>query len=474
MTDTLSDLSAVMAGIKFVAPAAVLGGGFSRRSFSSALESEPEFIACDAGSADWGPYYLGSATPWAGYHQTRRDLEPMILGAAHVGAKLLLGTAGFSGSEEALAQFVVLVKDILRDNQLSQRVAVIHSEQSAQFIGGEVAAGRVHPLDGRPPLSEDDVQRTTRIVAMMGPEPYAAALDLGADIIVAGRSSDAALYAAYPLWKGLSDAASWHMGKIVECGSAIADPISAGESIIGTISDDGFAVRPVGGRSRCTVASVSAQMLYENASPFTLREPPGTLDTSCATYVQANDFSVIVEGAKFERQPYTVKLEGVTLLGYRSICLFGVRDPAVIREIDRYTSEVTDLVHKTAQQRYDLSPDDYTFGFRRYGYDAVLGELEPMRQLDAPVCYEIGLVAEALAPTQEAAHELLSGALPYIVHGVRVPGTANSASAALAYAPAVIDTGAVYDWTVWHALELDDPLSPFAIDLITVKDGVVQ
>ncbi len=474
MTDSVTDLADVLTGVKFVAPAAVLGGGFSRRSFSAALETDPEFIACDAGSADWGPYYLGSGTPWAGYHQSRRDLEPMILGAVRVGARLLIGTAGFSGSEEALKQFVILVNDIVRDNQLNVNVAVIHSEQTLEFIRDEVVAGRVHPLDGRPELTEAAVASAARIVAMMGPEPYARALDMGADIVIAGRSSDAALYAAYPLWRGVPDASSWHMGKIVECGSAIADPISAGESIIGTVGEQGFAVRPIGGRSRCTVASVSAQMLYENASPFTLREPPGTLDTSAATYRQVDDYSVIVEGARFERQPYTVKLEGVSLLGYRSICLFGVRDPAVIREIERYTSEVADLVHKTAQQRYTLAPDEYTFGFRRYGYDAVLGDLEPMRRFESPASYEIGLVAEAMAPTQDAAHELLSGALPYIVHGVRVPGTANSASAALAYAPAVIDTGAVFDWSVWHALELDDPLSPFPIDMITMRDGVVQ
>lgn len=474
MSTTSLDLADVVPGVRFVAPAAVLGGGFSRRSFQDALESRPEFIACDAGSADWGPYYLGSATSWAGYHQTRRDLEPMILGAAEVGAKLLIGSAGFSGSEDALLAFRDLVLDILRDHGMSRIVAVIHSEQPLERIAGEVARGHVHPLDGRPELTVGDVAATTRIVAMMGPEPFAAALSLGADIVVAGRSSDAALYAAYPLWVGVPEAPAWHMGKIVECGSAIADPISAGESIVGTVGAGGFAVRPVGGRSRCTVASVAAQMLYENASPFVLREPPGTLDTSGATYRQVDEFSVAVEGASFRAERYSVRLEGVSQLGHRSICLFGVRDPAVIRELDRYTREISALVDKTAEQRYGLAPGQFTFGFRRYGYDAVLGELEPMRRSSSPACYEVGLVAEAMAPSQELAHELLSGALPYIVHGVRVPGTANSASAALAYAPCVIDTGAVFDWTVWHALELNDPLAPFPIDLVTVRDGEVR
>ncbi len=42
----------------------------------------------------------------------------------------------------------------------------------------------------------------------------------------AGRSSDAALYAAYPLWSGMLAAPARHMRKFVECGSAIEEPIS--------------------------------------------------------------------------------------------------------------------------------------------------------------------------------------------------------------------------------------------------------
>ena len=80
-------------GVRFVAPAAVLGGGFSRRSFAAAMATKPDFLACDAGSTDWGPYYLGTATSWAGFRQTRRDLEPMILAALDSGAPLLLGSA---------------------------------------------------------------------------------------------------------------------------------------------------------------------------------------------------------------------------------------------------------------------------------------------------------------------------------------------------------------------------------------------
>ena len=37
---------------------------------------------------------------------------------------------------------------------------------------------------------------------MMGPEPFQKALEDGADVVIAGRASDAAIYAAIPLMQG--------------------------------------------------------------------------------------------------------------------------------------------------------------------------------------------------------------------------------------------------------------------------------
>ncbi|WP_433077345.1 acyclic terpene utilization AtuA family protein [Dactylosporangium sp. CA-052675] len=451
--------------VRFIAPAAVMGGGFSTKSFHAALRTRPDFIACDAGSTDWGPYYLGAAKSWAGYRQTRRDLERMVLGALDIGVPLLIGSAGFTGSDAGLAWFRGIVEDILAAAGRTARIATIRTEQPKDWVLGKVRGGRTWGLDGRPELTEEGVGRAARIVAMMGPEPYAEALDAGAQIVLAGRSSDAAIYAAVPLMRGIAPGPAWHMGKTVECGYAIEEPIGAGECIVGEVDDEGFTVRPVGGRSRCTVRSVAAQMLYENATPYLLREPPGTLDTSAARYIQLDEHSVRVEGATFRPEPYSVRLEGVDQLGYRSMCLFGVRDPAVVRGVAEYTAAITDLVHRTAQDRYGLDRDAYTFGFRRYGYDAVLGDAEPNAANGHEGCYEIGLVAEAVAAEQELAHEIVSGAMPFFMHGVRVPGVANSANGALAYAPSVVDVGAVFTWSVWHGAALDHPMEPFTLEV---------
>src|SRR5690606_34493546 len=38
----------------------VLGLGFSHKGFQAGLKYEPHLVACDSGSSDFGPYFLGS------------------------------------------------------------------------------------------------------------------------------------------------------------------------------------------------------------------------------------------------------------------------------------------------------------------------------------------------------------------------------------------------------------------------------
>lgn len=449
--------------LRFISPTGVLGIGYPRESFEAAMAYKPHFIACDAGSADWGPYYLGSGEPWAGYHQTRRDLEPLVLGARKAGIPLLIGTAGMSGADVAVDWTFSILEDIARDNGITARVARIYSEQRAEDLRRFLGEGRISAFDGVEELTVEAIEGAARVVAMMGPEPYQRALSEGAEIIIAGRSSDAAVYAAVPLVRGIPPEIAWHMGKITECGPAIAP--GSGECIVGGISRDSFWVRTARDSDAVSPTTVAVHMLYENPSPYLLREPPGVLDTTQSKYISLTDGAVEVSGATFEVLPYTVRLEGVALRGYRSICVLGIRDPGVVRQIDAYTSGVVEMVNVLAPERFGLRPDEWSFTFRRYGLDGVLGELEAELAIDnAERCYEIGLIAEVVAPTQELATELLNSSLPFVVHKVKVPGSVGGANAAFAYAPPVLPTGPVYEWTHWHSLALDDPLLPFRIE----------
>src|SRR5205814_4582734 len=117
-----------------------------------------------------------------------------------------------------------ILREALVEAGSNARVARIRSEVDPESIVDAVAARRVSPLDGVPELTAATVRETVRVVAMMGPEPIAAALERGAEIVLAGRCSDAALFAALPLSRGLDPGSAWYAGKLLECGATCAVP----------------------------------------------------------------------------------------------------------------------------------------------------------------------------------------------------------------------------------------------------------
>ena len=89
---------------------------------------------------------------------------------------------------------------------------------------------------------------------------------------------------------------TWHAAKTVECGSqCTTDPLGGG--VLAEIDDVGFSIVPLDDTSAATPMTVAAHMLYENADPFRLREPSGTLDTTAAVYTAISDRVTRVEGS---------------------------------------------------------------------------------------------------------------------------------------------------------------------------------
>ena len=62
--------------------------------------------------------------------------------------------------------------------------------------------------------------------------------------------------------------------------------------------------------------------------------PGGILDLTQCRYEQVSRQTTRVSGAVFRPQPYTVKLEGVKPMGFRSMCLGGIKEPILIRQIE--------------------------------------------------------------------------------------------------------------------------------------------
>src|SRR4029453_16714276 len=105
-----------------------------------------------------------------------------------------------------------------------------------------------------------------RIVALMGPEPYVAALREGADIVLGGRTTDTAVLAAVPLMHGAGAGPAWPAAKIAEWGGLCTGrPRDGGVLMRG--GRDAFEIQPLTPGNRCTPYSVSSHMLYENSDP---------------------------------------------------------------------------------------------------------------------------------------------------------------------------------------------------------------
>lgn len=73
------------------------------------------------------------------------------------------------------------------------------------------------------------------------------------------------------------------MAKILECGAAAGAVRLAPDSMMATLHDDAFDVFSLRDDYWCTPQSVASHTLYENADPFELIEPSGTLFTREAT-----------------------------------------------------------------------------------------------------------------------------------------------------------------------------------------------
>ena len=152
--------------------------------------------------------------------------------------------------------------------------------------------------------------------------------------MLAGRAFDAALSATLPIMRGIEPGLALHMGKIVECGSLVALP-RASDGVLAEIDGESFVISPADPAKYCTVETVAAHTMYEKSDPYRLAAPGGYLDLAEATFERVDDRSVRVAGSVFQPSAsYFVKLEGAALVGYRSVCLAGVRDPTLISQLD--------------------------------------------------------------------------------------------------------------------------------------------
>jgi hypothetical protein len=447
--------------IRLLSTSAILGYGFPEASLKAGMARQPHMIGVDGGSSDPGPHYLGVGKPFCSPIAIRRDLRLMLHAAIEAGIPMVIGTCGGAGGEPHLDLVANMAREIAKEDGLHFKMALIHSEQSPAEIKRRIAAGGIHPLAHQPDLTDAVVDRSTRIVGMMGPEPFIEALDNGAQVVLAGRSSDPAPWAAMCIRAGLPPAPAWYAGKMLECGATPSIP-KGHDSLFVTVREDGMECEPCNPIRRCTPLSIANHSLHENSSPIHHIEPGGMLDTSDCRFDAVSDRAVRISGMKWTpAKQYTVKLEGVELAGYRAMCIAGTRDPLLIGRLDNFLESVRSEV-ATKAAAFGATPDTYKLGFRVYGRDGVMAEREPIRNA---VPHEVGFVIEVVGQqSQEMASAVLGVARANMLH-TDFPGRlCREGNMAFPFSPSDIEVGPVYRFSVYHVADVADPREMFPIE----------
>ncbi len=447
-----------MKEFRILAPTAILGYGFPVDSFKAGLALKPDLIAIDAGSTDPGPYYLGAGVSFTDRQAVKRDLSLILQAAVAEKIPVVIGSAGGAGANPHLAWNAAIIEEIAAEEGLQFKMALLEAEIEQAVLQSAYQAGKIVPLPPAPELSEANLETTVRVVAQMGLEPLQQALAAGAEVVLAGRCYDPAVFAALPVLRGFDAGLAIHLGKILECAAIAATPGSGSDCLFGWLREDHFEVAPLNPIRQCTTLSVAAHTLYEKSNPYLLPGPGGRLDLRATKFEQVTKHKVRVSGSSFQQSPsYQVKLEGVKLIGYRTIAIAGTRDPIMIREIDQIIQAVKERVADNFAGKLE-----YHLDFKIYGKNGVMGSFEPESVVAG---HELGIVIEAVAEKQELADTVCSFARSTMLHYGYPGRIATAGNLAFPYSPSDFHAGAVYVFSIYHLMEITDPCAPFPLEL---------
>lgn len=440
-----------------------LGYGFPEISLENGLKANPAFLASDAGSCDPGPNYMGMGKAFVSRAASKRDLRLLTKAALEKNIPLIIGSSGGSGSDQGVTWQLDILKEILLEEGLHAKVGVIRSELTHAYLHKKLKDGKFCALGHAPEMTAQVIDESVHIVACLGPEPIQEALSQGAQIVIAGRTTDASVYAAIPLMRGYDPGLVWHASKIIECGAAMAVPKSS-DSMLAHIYDDHFVVEPPNPAKKVKMVNVAAHTMYECPHPTQVHEPSGIIDASECAYQQIDDRRVSVSGSRLLYAPYSVKLEAVKLLGFRAITVGGTHDPTLISIIDEHIAHIKGFVDERVKNLFpDMQPGGYQIHFHIYGRNGVMGEMEKNPAKDV---HELGIVIDVLSTTQERANTILAAARTLLMHSDYPNRKCIAGSIAFLFSPSDIPVGEVYCFNMDHSILLEDPLEPARIEIL--------
>jgi hypothetical protein len=285
-----------------------------------------------------------------------RQMEEVLGTCAERGIKVVSNAGGLNpaGLADRLRELV---------SKLGLGLSVAHVE-------GDDVMNALHRLQGEGhPLAHLDTGRPLREAAAplvsanayLGGFAVAEALSAGADVVVTGRITDAALVVGPAAWRfgwGRTDfdalAGAVVAGHVIECGAQATGGNYAFFTEVPGLEHPGFPIAEVAPDGSCvitkhpgtggevTVGTVTAQLLYEIAGPL-YANPDVVADFSTIRLEQLGPDRVGISAVRGRPGPETAKVAVNLLGGFRNAMTF------VLTGLD--IEEKADVVRRTLEKR---------------------------------------------------------------------------------------------------------------------------
>lgn len=308
-----------------------LGCGYPAESLEAALRGRVDAIVCDAGSANAGPYSLGSGTGYFQREAVKDDYLQMVAAGQRLGCPVIVGNSGIAGGDRNLDGMLRIAQEVFSELEIRDaKVAAIAAQINPAIVIEEFRRGVLRPVGCGPELNEEALQESI-VVGQMGVDPFITALERGVQYILAGRCCGAALFAADMIRCGIDAGLAYHVGHVLTRGALACDPGSLSDCLVAEIYDDSSAIFIAPNRSRrCTPLSIAALSCYGEAHPLLQYYPEGILATGSTQFFSESASTAGIRNSRFLRadrlQPWSIKLEGARRIGAQKISLIYV-DP---------------------------------------------------------------------------------------------------------------------------------------------------
>lgn len=437
---------------------------FKEKSFWIGAQTHPDYYCCDSGSNTVDPVPLGSDTSVSLYEWQKHDLELMLLASRKQGVPLIIGSSGDTGTNSRVDLFVDLVKRLALKHGLTPfKVVYFYSQVPKEVLLEKLERGVfIEGLDEYPALTVEELEQTERIVAVAGVHPFLKALEMGADVIIGGRSSNVAIFASPAIYEGFPESISYFLGRVLESAALCAEPSSASETVIGAITNEDVRITPMHPQQRCTIESVADCILYNRAQPFHENLVGGMLDISRCQYEQYDHNTTRVTGAVFIPNigKIRVKLEGAGKIGERFVGIVGLKAPADIQQIATLLESVKHRIEEYySSKNYQLLWNVYR------DHETLLHHASFKDQTSREIC----ILLEGIAETDQMAEEitLLASRQIALTHAFNttfrgtLPGPLKIQS--------VFPAPPAYRWTIHHTIVVDHPMELFELHEFIVE-----